>query len=137
MKSSAAARVCIYIPGTAPLFYSINCTILSGRYYCPSLQMRKQDSARFRPPFLQLPRAWFFHKWPWSPWGNVLGRCMGPTRNVTSGPFLAQGPLGLQMDLGLRRGWDLISVKSDLCLPDPDLSGYKSLRARRPWWCSG
>ena len=64
---------------------------------------------------------------------------MGPTRNVTSGPFLAQGPLGLRMDLGLRQGWDhpLISVKSDLCLPDPDLSGYKSLRSRRPWWRSG
>ena len=51
-----------------------------------------------------------------------------------SGPFLAQGALGLRTDLALRWGWDhpLISVKSDLCLADPDLSGYKSLRSRRP-----
>ena len=59
---------------------------------------------------------------------------MGPTRSAISGPFLAQGALGLRTDLALRWGWDhpLISVKSDLCLADPDLSGYKSLRSRRP-----
>lgn len=40
---------------------------------------------------------------------------MGPTRNVMSGPFLAQGALGSANGLGFEVGWDhhTISVKSD------------------------